>query len=328
MTVTLDYPIQLHFIADWGVAGLHRIAGWLSAEVLSRTPQRTRTAIWNGLGGTDAAFAVGRGEAQIGLATPVSFCRMAVEGLGPFACEPMPHLRGLGVLPQDDRMIAVARKSLGISSFEDIRRTRPALRIAASPENGHLHYGIAAHAVLAAHGLSRDVITGWGGEFLEGDKPNEVTGFGTRGEADIVIQEAVMAPYWHEMMDSDDFVILPFEDAALDLLEAKYRMKRAVFTAGRLRGIDVDSQALEFSDFLVFGRADLPEDVAELIASILVEGRHRLEAMYAHIPSNRSALTYPIDPVKIPLTDIPLHPGAERYYREAGLMAAVGAQGQ
>lgn len=64
-----------------------------------------------------------------------------------------------------------------------------------------------------------------------------------------------------------------------------------------------------------------PEDVAYLIAKILVETRHRLEGMFAHIPSNRSALTYPIEPARIPETQIPLHPGAERYYREAGLIA-------
>ena len=51
-----------------------------------------------------------------------------------------------------------------------------------------------------------------------------------------------------------------------------------------------------------------------------METRGRLEAMYAHIPANRSALTYPIDAETIPLTGIPLHPGAERYYREAGLL--------
>lgn len=321
MPRTLDHPLHLHFIADWGVAGLHRIAGWLSDEVLQRTPKHTRTAIWNGVGGSDAAFAVGRGEVQIGLSTPVSFARMALEGLGPFAHEPMPYLRGLGVLPQDDRLIAVARKSLGIFSFKDIRQTQPALRIAASRGDGNLHYGIAAHAVLEAHGLSRDVIERWGGLFLEADKPGEVTAFGTRGEADIVIQEATMAPYWHEMMESDDFVVLPFENAALDFLDAKYRMKRATLSAGSLRGVDADAQVLEFSDFLVFGRVDLPEDVAHMIASILVETRHRLEAMYAHIPSNRSALTYPIRPEKIPLTGIPLHPGAARYYRQAGLLS-------
>lgn len=317
----LNRPVQLHFSGDWGDAGLHRIAGWISSRLINEcAPPHTRTAIWSGAGGFDAAFAVGRGDVHIGLSTPVSFLRMAFEGLGPFADEPFPGLRGLGVIPQDDRLIAVVRKSLGFTSFEDIRRARPALRVALSPDDGRLQYGFAAHAVLAAHGLPREELAGWGGTFLEAERPDGVVAFGIKGEADLVIHEAIMAPWWHQLMESGDFVILPFEDEALQGLESEYRMKRDVLKAGALPTVETDTPVLDFRDFAIFTREDLPDDVAYVIAQIIVETRHRLEAMYAHIPANRCQVTYPIEPRKVPLTDIPLHPGAERYYREAGLL--------
>jgi TRAP-type uncharacterized transport system substrate-binding protein len=52
----------------------------------------------------------------------------------------------------------------------------------------------------------------------------------------------------------------------------------------------------------------------------MCERREAIERQYAHIPPHRSPVTYPLDPVKIAQTSIPLHPGAERYYRDAGVL--------
>ena len=77
---------------------------------------------------------------------------------------------------------------------------------------------------------------------------------------------------------------------------------------------------LDFSDFLMMARADLEDDVAYLLAWAMCETRDILERQYRHIPPERSPVTYPLDPVKIARTTIQLHPGAERYYREAGYL--------
>ena len=76
--------------------------------------------------------------------------------------------------------------------------------------------------------------------------------------------------------------------------------------------------ALEFSDFLVLVREDLPDDVAYLLTWCLVEKRKAIEAQYKHLEPERSPLTYPLDPVAMAKPSIPLHPAAERYYRDAG----------
>jgi uncharacterized protein len=71
----------------------------------------------------------------------------------------------------------------------------------------------------------------------------------------------------------------------------------------------------------VIVRDDMSEDVAYRIASVMVEERAELEARYRHLPPERSPMTYPIDPYKMwQGIGAPLHPGAERYYREHGYM--------
>jgi TRAP-type uncharacterized transport system substrate-binding protein len=79
-------------------------------------------------------------------------------------------------------------------------------------------------------------------------------------------------------------------------------------------------QALDFSDFLLVCRDDFPDDIAYVIASLLCETPELLENQYRHIPPKNSPVTWPLQPRKIATTPIPLAAGAERYYRQGGLL--------
>ena len=65
-------------------------------------------------------------------------------------------------------------------------------------------------------------------------------------------------------------------------------------------------------------REDLADDEAHLLAWCLVETRSYIERQYAHIPPERSPLSYPLVPARMAVTPVPLHPGAARYYAERG----------
>ena len=80
--------------------------------------------------------------------------------------------------------------------------------------------------------------------------------------------------------------------------------------------------ALDFSDFLVIVRDDMPDDVAYLLTWCMVERRDIIEAQCKHLDPEKSPLTYPLDPAAIAKPSIALHPAAERYYREAGYLSA------
>ena len=65
-------------------------------------------------------------------------------------------------------------------------------------------------------------------------------------------------------------------------------------------------------------REDLDDDLAYLITWCMIRTRQALEAQYAMLPQERSPLVIPIDPVEMANTPIPLHPAAERAYRDVG----------
>jgi hypothetical protein len=314
----IQRSLRLQFQGDWGRANLHRALGFLGYEFTGLAGPYTRYAIWNGRGGMDNIQAVGRGEVDVALAVPVPFMRMAMEGKGACAGETFPNLRMLGYVPQHDRMIVALRKDLGITSWADWRAKKPKLRITLGPNDNISFIGIAGHMLLEVHGLPRATLEQQGCTFIEHDEPRGCTVDMLEGEADAIVQEAVMTTYWQELANKRDLVFLPIEAQARDKLKAEYSLPSATLRKDYLRGMDREMEFLDFSHFALITTTDLPDDVAYALAWALIERYETLEMQYRHIPPERSPVSYPIDPKAVCRTPIPLHPGAERYYRDAG----------
>jgi TRAP-type uncharacterized transport system substrate-binding protein len=314
----IERSLRLQFQGDWGRANLHRALGFLGYEFMNLAGPYTRFAIWNGRGGMDNVQAVGRGEVDVALTVPVPFMRMAMDGKGACAGESFPNLRALGYVPQHDRMIVALRRDLGIRSWSDLREKRPKLRITLGPNDGMSFIGIAGHMLLEAHGVPRAVLEQQGSTFSEHDEPRACTREMLDGEADLIIQEAVMTTYWQELADKRDLIFLPIEAQARDGLKAEFGLPTATLPKDYLRGMDREMEFLDFSHFMLLATTDLADDVAYALAWSLVERFETLEMQYRHIPPERSPVSYPIDPKAVCRVPIPLHPGAERYYRDAG----------
>jgi len=287
----------------------------LAQEMGDRSGPHSRFAIWNGRGGVDAVKAVGRGNVDVALATPAAFARMALDGRGPYKAEPLPLLHALGTVPQLDRLVLAIDASENIQSFEDLRQRRPALRIATSPNDGVNHVGLAAHTILDHAGIS---VEGWGGRFLEAERPNTCIELIMRGEANAVFHEAIMTPWWRELAEARDVRFVPIESAVLDRLEGELGWPRATLPVGYFRNLERPLETLDFSDFVMIVRADMPDDIAELLAFCIAETSEALERQYRHIPPERSPVTYPLTPAGLAKTAIPLHPAAARYYASKG----------
>jgi len=315
----LDRPLTLHMMGDWGTANLHRICGWIAAELWRRSPPGSRFATWSGRGGTDAIEAVLDGTVQTALFVPAAFAATVAQGRGICRRPDVARLRALGTLPQDDRLVLAVDASLGICTFDELRGKHPPLRLSTGIDDGVNMTGFAAHRVLETAGVGRAIIESWGGSVIEGEAPWDAITPAILGEADAVLFEAVMTPYWRELLARRPMNFLPFEEEVLATLEAKYAWRRGLVPKERFAGLSAPFMALDFSDFLLVCRDDLPEDVAYVIAEILCETKDVLEAQYRHLPPQNSPVTYPIEPRKIARTPIARHRGADRYYAEHGL---------
>jgi TRAP-type uncharacterized transport system substrate-binding protein len=295
----LDHPVSLAFRGDWGQANMHRICGWIAQEVGDRSPQGSQFSIWNGRGGSDQVEALQAGKADIAVVTPAAAIHMLRPG----------GLRALGVVGQRDRLVVAVDAELPASTVTDVAALS-GVTVATSPDDGVNLIGLAAHKGLRLAGVDTAALS-----FRYDERPFPPITWFADGEVDMLIHEAVMTPHWQKIADKRPVRYLPWGDDVLAGFAAE-GWPSATVDAGYLPGLTEDLLTLDFSDFVVLCRQDLPDDVAYLAAWCMVKTRRALEAQYAHIPRDHSPVTYPLIPADMARTPVPLHPAAARAYAD------------
>jgi TRAP-type uncharacterized transport system substrate-binding protein len=140
-----------------------------------------------------------------------------------------------------------------------------------------------------------------------------------QGKADALVHEGRKTPAWLELGRTRQMRYLPIDEAILRDLESRYGYKKALLPKDSFPGMERDLPCVDFSDWLLFTREDMPDDFIYLMTEIFVEKRERLfEFHFRNIPPEACNLTCPIDPKQLwkNVGGIPLHRGAERYYKE------------
>lgn len=321
MTKNKGPRLDLTMVGDWGTANFHTIWGWVSAHLRWRSAPLSKFRIRTGSAYRDSVELVGTGEADLAVTTPSHIgVRWAREGRHFYSGRAFPNLRTLGHLPQDDRLTLAVRADTGIRSFADIREKRPVLHVSMPPRADDNLCSWVIDLVWRAHGIEPADIVAWGGSTFEHESPRESLKAAQSGACNAVFNEAIMVSNWSELVGRYPMNFIPIEPEAMRVLSGEYGLKPAVIERGRLRN-DADVPCLDWSNWAVLCRDDMPEDVAYRVVSVMVEERAELEGRFRHVPVQFSPLTYPIDPRRMPHdVDLPLHPGAERYYREHGYL--------
>lgn len=314
--------VTLHLKGDWGTANLHRVCGWIADQVLRGSGDGSEVAIWNGTGGLRNLLAVADGSVHVSVATPA--CAVALACGGRLWSEPLPSLRALAVIPQRDRLVVAVHRDAEVDSFESWCMSQAGLKVATAPDDGDSFIGYGARALLAAEGIDQPTLEGWGGALVppEGGLMSVFDSLPS-GRADAIAFEAIMLPMWQQLALEPGLRFLSCTARALDHLSATLGWPSAEVEAGHFPGCEQPIRSLEFSDFLVLCRDDLPDDLAYLITWSLVESRASFEAQYRHLPPQRSPVTYPLDPVRMAASPVPLHPGAAAYFAQRGVAGGV-----
>jgi TRAP-type uncharacterized transport system substrate-binding protein len=252
-------------------------------------------------------------KVDLAMANPSSALMLAYRGRGPFD-SPQP-VRTITVIPSQDQYVFAVKSDLGLTSFEDIARKRPALKVFLRGTPDHcLHYML--DDILAVAGFSLKDIESWGGEVRKvGVTPPDASKFAAvaAGEMNAIFDEG--APRWIDKALDVGMTFLSLSEAMVQKLEAMgYR--RAVVEKKTFRRLSGDMLTLDFSGWPIFVLADLPDArVTQICAA--------LEARKDVIPWQEDG--------PLPLADmcrntpaaplaVPFHPAAERFWRERGYL--------
>jgi len=260
----------------------------------------------------NVAEAVVRGEIDLGNFNPSAYLTMAYRGLGPYP-EPLP-LRAIGVMPSLDWHVFAVSKKLGLKSVSDIKEKQVPLHISLriDPKNPTR---FVVDEVLSAYGFSLADIESWGGSLQLIERPRDpVRVNGMRdGTINAVFDEGISG--WGHIALESGLEFLQLGDPAIkrmkDLGWPIIQVSRSEFPE-----LSDDLLAVSFSGWPLFTRADLSEQHAYQMTKALdavrplVEWDSETKVELRDLCVNSDAC---------PL-DIPLHPGAERYYREQGAL--------
>jgi TRAP-type uncharacterized transport system substrate-binding protein len=262
----------------------------------------------------EGIHAVARRETALAIVNPSTALKMAYLGTGPFK-SPLP-LRTIAVIPTEDQLVFAVKRDTGLVTFEDIARRRYPLKVNTRGTRGHsLHFMLDSVAV--AGGFSFDDIRAWGGELeREGSFPHATTPKGqalARGEYEAFFEEGT--DEWLDIALDAGMTALPLAEETVQKLEAQ-GFRRAVIRKERYPRLGADVLTVSFSGWPIFVHAELPDGVVRDICAALDARKHLIPWQgTGPLPVERMCRDSEETPV-----DVPLHPAAERFWRELGYL--------
>ena len=270
---------------------------------------------------------VADGRADLG-ATQYRAVEEALQGTEAWSGEPpRSNLRLIATINQPAWIGVGVRAASGITDLAEVAKKQMPIRLKASGEK-------AIATILDYYGLSRKKVVEWGGHIVgaEATQPppsddpfarwlardwNQVTPWVANGEFDVIVDPIYAAntpehKHWLEASILHELRFLPLPPDLIQRIMDNHQAEAPGFIPHRLmRGVNSDIPTVQRFPQVIYTRSEAPYDFIYEVTRALDAGRHLFRE--THMP-------YSYDPANVARPRmVPLHPGAERYYREAGI---------
>lgn len=282
------------------------------AIIATRPEGKDSVALSFGAHGFREIRAVAAGKLSLAWLNASVALTLAYRGKGPFT-KPLP-LRTIAVFPSYDVMGFAVHESSGITSLAQIRKQRIPLRLSTGritqPANTTM---FTVTAVMRAAGFSLADLRQWGGKIHSVPRPSDPGRQAVirDGTVNAIFDEGIKS--WAQDALNHGFRFLPVEGDVLKRLTAMgYRS--TVMPKSRFDGLTQDVKTVDFSGWPMLVRADMPDDIAYALCEA-IENRKELMPTDNYKPLDMAQLC--ANDEEAPF-DVPLHPGAKRFYRERG----------
>lgn len=318
-----------------GIVLLNLAAGAASAEVYNYTlAGASPGGLWTSLGvGIDAAVKAeypgstityqtsGGGianiallqqkRAQLGIVHDAEL-KLAADGQAPFKA-PVKELRALANLYDWAPMQVIVTKAFadkhGLKTFEDIAKKKPPMRVVLN-KRGNIAHGV-GEQMFKAIGVSPADIKKWGGAVILAAS-SEQTDLMKDRRADLLINSLfVKHGSLLELEQAVDVVLLPLAPQTIATVTKQAGIKSFTIPAGSYKRQPQPVPTVTLGATLTVNAA-LDEKTAYNLTKALVENIDRLKEVH----KSMQALT---PQLIASATAVPHHPGAVRYFKEAGL---------
>ena len=260
---------------------------------------------------------VADGKYTLAWVNPSVAATLAYRGTGPFR-KKLP-LRVIATFPSYNVMGFAVHKSTGVTSLAQIKKERFPLRLSTNVTAKHALTEsptmFTVTAVMKAAGFTLADLCKWGGKIQSVSRPSHPDRREAiqNGTVNAVFDEGIKS--WGQTALDSGFVYLPIEGQVLKRLSSM-GYSTSVVPQSRFKGMPADVATVDFSGWPMVVRADMPNDVAFALCEAIEKRKH-------FIPTDNFK---PLDIGQLCANDeeapynIPLHPGARRFYRERGCL--------
>ena len=265
-----------------------------------------RPAMRMGTGSPILALDVARGGLEMAMVNPSGFLTQAVRGLGLFK-EPLP-LRLIAMYPSYDRFVFTVHPKTGLKSLKDVKDRKYPLHVSVKEDVTH-STRVFIDQALAYYGFSLADIVSWGGKLnLTGAPadPRRVSALNA-GQLDAIFDEGL--PVWLDMAVNAGMRFMDLEPDHFAHLNT-LGWRRVLLRKGEWSAPE-DHWCIDYSGWPLYARADLPEHLAYKAARAAVA--RAAEIVWE--PEYQGVHELFTEGASSPI-DVPLHPGAERFWRE------------
>ncbi|HVA15694.1 MAG TPA: TAXI family TRAP transporter solute-binding subunit [Stellaceae bacterium] len=297
-----------------------RLGTQLSLHIAARkdAPADRDVSVSFGVGGSRRNLVrVAEKELSLLWINPNAPLALAYKGCPPFSA-PLP-LRTIAVFPSWDAGVIAVHESTGITSIEQIRERRYPLRVSTGNvivppfDDDPTMFAIAT--VMAAAGFSFADLLAWGGAVHTVSRPShpERAAMIDQGAIDAVFDEGIMS--WGQYALERGFRILPLEGGLRDRVAAAGYDVMTV-TQDRLPALRQPVPSVDFCGWPMIVHRDMSDELAYALCEA-IEARKLVIPTDNYRPVSMMQLSSPDEETP---RGAPLHPGAERFYRERGYL--------
>ena len=217
---------------------------------------------------------------------------------------PRRNLRLVTFIEHPSYNILAAKKSLGISDLGEIARRK--LPVVVMTPNDPM-----VRPVLEHYGLTKEAVESWGGRFVS-QEPAGCENFDVIVYRNVHLCNIPETRGIYRVTIEHDLVYFDMPEALRHKMAQDLDLKIVDIPRALFRGVDRPIKTVGRSGTVVYARDDTPADFIYTVAKTMDENRSML--LWTNMPLS-------IDPRTVAhVPGVPLHPGAERYYREAGYL--------
>ena len=267
-------------------------------------------------GGMRAPVEVGTRRVDIAYVNPSAMVTMAYRGKGYY--KQKMALRVLGSFPSWDRIALVVSRDLGVKSLHDIARRKIPLRVSTrfSGVDNATYYTIST--ILSFYGFSFEKIKRWGGQVQECPRPfapERLKGIAKRSLNAVFDEGVSTIDGWLDQALENGYEILSLEPEIVKKLE-QLGYSKAVLPKSRYRQLRDDVSTIDFSGWSLVTHRWLPNRIAYAAVETIDE-RKKMIPVDDDKPLSIRNLCRSTEKCSL---QIPLHPGALKYYKEKGYL--------